>query len=41
MPDFSQPVEMGVILTTLGVIFFIIAIGIAGVKLKKRSKGDR
>lgn len=35
MPDFSQPVGVEVILITLGAIFLLIAIGIAGVKLKK------
>ncbi len=36
MPDISQPVPFGFILTTIGVIFAIVALGIYGVKKGKR-----
>jgi hypothetical protein len=38
MPDFSQPVSMGFIIETVGVIFIIIGIGIILVKKGKKSK---
>lgn len=38
MPDFTQPVEMSFIISTIGVIFAVIAVGIALVKLGKKSR---
>ncbi len=38
MPEFSQPVEMSFIISTIGVIFAVIAVGIALVKMGKNSK---
>ena len=35
MPDFSQPVQMSFILSTIGVIFGIVAVGILLVKKYK------
>ncbi|WP_255524256.1 hypothetical protein [Sulfurimonas marina] len=40
MPDMTQPVEMGFILSTIGVIFAVIAVGIALVKLGKKSRNS-
>lgn len=40
MPDMSQPVEMSFIFSTIGVIFAIVAIGIALVKLGKKSRNS-
>ncbi len=37
MPDFSQPVESSFIIVTIAMIFVIIGIGIALVKLGKKS----
>lgn len=41
MPDFSQPVEMSFIISTIGVIFAVIAVGIALVKLGKKSRNPK
>ena len=38
MIDFSQPVPMSFIVETVGVIFAVIAVGIAMVKQAKRRK---
>jgi len=38
VPDFSQPVDSSFIIATIAVIFVIIAIGIAFVKLGKKSR---
>ncbi len=40
MPDFTQPVEMNFILSTIGVIFAIVAVGIVLVKLGKKSRNS-
>lgn len=40
MPDFSQPVESSFIIATIAVIFVIVGIGIALVKLGKKSKNS-
>ncbi|WP_304543168.1 hypothetical protein [Sulfurimonas microaerophilic] len=40
MPDMTQPVEMSFILSTIGVIFAVIAVGIALVKLGKKSRNS-
>ena len=38
MPDFSQPVETSFIIATIAVIFAVTGIGIALVKLGKKSR---
>jgi subtilase family serine protease len=38
MPDFSQPVSMSFVLISIGAIFALIAVGIAFVKLGKKSR---
>lgn len=40
MPDMAQPVEMSFILSTIGVVFALIAVGIALVKVGKKSKNS-
>lgn len=37
MPDMTQPVEMSFILSTIGAIFAVIAVGIVLVKVGKKS----
>ena len=38
MPDFAQPVSMSFIIETIGVIFVIIGVGIAIVKMGKKTR---
>jgi hypothetical protein len=40
MPDLTQPVEFSFILQSIGAIFVLIAVGIALVKLGKKSKNS-
>ncbi|MDH4943666.1 hypothetical protein [Sulfurimonas sp. C5] len=40
MPDMTQPVEMSFILSTIGVVFAIVAVGIVLVKLGKKSRNS-
>lgn len=41
MPDFSQPVESSFIIVTIAMIFIIIGVGIAFVKLGKKSRNPK
>lgn len=40
MPDMTQPVELSFIFSSIGIIFALIAVGIALVKLGKKSKNS-
>lgn len=40
MPDMTQPVELSFIFSSIGIIFAVIAVGIALVKLGKKSKNS-
>jgi predicted permease len=38
MPDFTQPIEMSFVIETVGFIFVLIGVGIALVKMGKKSR---
>jgi|GEM_PF-640493 len=38
MPDFTQPIEMSFVIETVGFIFVFIGVGIALVKIGKKTK---
>lgn len=40
MPDMTQPVEMSFTLSTIGVVFALVAVGVVLVQLGKKSRNS-